>query len=931
MNIHANIDKLKKLFFRKTILGITLLGLIFLLSQCTTNSSNKINFNTQIKPILNKHCIHCHGGVKQNGGLSMMTREKILAPTTSGQPAIIPGNPSASEFISRLTAEDVEERMPFEAHPLAQKEINVLTQWVKEGAEWGLHWAYNPVEAVAIPKIEKALGAVDGQMTTDWAKNDIDYFIGKKLAENHLSPSPLAEKSAILRRVSLDLIGLPAPKELATAFLSTQNSISYQQLVDNLLSSPHYGERWASMWLDLARYADTKGFERDPHRSIYPYRDYVIKAFNEDLPYDQFITEQLAGDLLPNPTDNQLIATGFHRNTTTNDEGGTDNEEYRVAAVVNRVNTTGEAILGTTFACVQCHGHPYDPFEHQEYYQLMAFFNNTRDEDTNADYPLLRMYRPADSLKLAELTNWVKTVESEERADEIAHFLKTWQPTIYSMDTDSLVNAALYDTKFLGFRQNGQAIIRNVTLTGKSKLIIKQLTSKKGGHFSIHLDSFTGDKLIDYALSFNVKDNPFLEIPLVATTGKHDLYLKYDNPLLESPNAMGFRMDWFYFTNDFPGQTTAEYDTQKQHFWDLMEARPPTTLIMQDNPAERSRTTKVFDRGNWQMHKETVQAATPKVLNAYPTNAPKNRLGLAQWITDKKNPLTARTMVNRLWEQLFGKGLVETVEDLGTQGNVPTHPELLDWLAYQYMYEFDWSTKRLLKAIVTSATYRQSTKASPMLLEKDPYNQLLARGPRIRLSAEQIRDQALAISGLLNPKMYGEPVMPHQPDGVWSSPYNNAKWVVSEGAEKYRRSIYTYMKRSSPFTAMETFDVATRDVCSARRIRTNTPLQALVTLNDEGFMEMAKHLAVRMQTEGGQKVSEQIQAGYQLALGKPIAKKKLAILEGLYRETLQDFEKQPTDAKAITEGLGMKEDLASMAAMIVVANTIMNLDEFMMK
>ncbi|MFK7980213.1 MAG: DUF1549 domain-containing protein, partial [Saprospiraceae bacterium] len=649
-------------------------GLILILTRCTSNS-NKIDFNTQIKPILNKHCIHCHGGVKQNGGFSMMTREKILAPTTSGHPAIIPGKPSASEFIKRLTTEDVEERMPFEANPLAQKEIDLLTQWVDEGAEWGLHWAYNSVETIEVPKTEKALGTVNGAIMTNWAKNNIDYFIAEKLTENDLTPSPSAEKQAILRRVSLDLIGLPAPKELATAFLRTENSISYQQLVDNLLSSPHFGEKWASMWLDLARYADSKGFERDQHRAIYPYRDYVIKAFNKDLPYDQFITEQLAGDLLTNPTNQQLIATGFHRNTTTNDEGGTNNEEYRVAAVLDRVNTTGEAILGTTLACIQCHGHPYDPFEHEEYYQMMAFFNNTRDEDTYADYPLLRMYEPKDSLKLAQLTNWVKEVENEERADEIAHFLKTWQPAIYSLESDSLVNAALYDTKFLGFRQNGQAIIRNVTLTGKNKLIIKVLNSKKGGQFTIRLNAADGDKILEYALPPNNREHPYLEIPLVATMGKYNLYLQYKNPLLKDASEMGFRMDWFYFTKDFPGKNTVDYAVKTQHFWELMKVRPSTTLIMQDNPEERSRTTKIFDRGNWQSHKETVQAATPKILNRFPENVPKNRLGLAQWITDKKNPLTARTMVNRLWEQLFGKGLVETVEDLGTQGDLPTHPE----------------------------------------------------------------------------------------------------------------------------------------------------------------------------------------------------------------------------------------------------------------
>ncbi len=925
-----------KIFFQKIFpkWGISagaLVTLLFLFNQCNFNQSEKIDFNTQIKPILNKHCIHCHGGVKQNGGFSMMTRASILAPTTSGKAALIPGNPNNSEFIKRLTAEDIEERMPFESNPLPPAEIELLTQWVKEGVEWGLHWAYNPVQKIEIPTTKKALGAVSGALASDWASNEIDYFINKKLIENDLTPSPLANKNAILRRVSLDLIGLPASKELSDAFLRKDNPITYEQLVDELLATPQYGERWASMWLDLARYADSKGFERDPNRSIYPYRDYVIQAFNQDMPYDQFIIEQLAGDLLENPTDVQLIATGFHRNTTNNDEGGTNNEEYRVAAVINRVNTTGEALLGTTFACIQCHGHPYDPFEHKEYYQMMAFFNNTRDEDTHKEYPLLRMYRPTDSLKLASLTNWVKQVDSEARATEIKHFLKTWQPTINSIDTDSLVNAALYDTKYLGFRQNGQAIIRQVPLTNKNKLMLKVLNAKKGGQFSVHLGAKNGPIIAQHQFVTSKLSTPFIEIPLIKTTGIHDLYLQYKNPLLTNPNAMDFRLDWFYFTKDFPGKSDADFATQQQAYWDLMGATPPTTLIMLDNPEDRSRTTNIFDRGNWQTHKESVQPATPKVLNPFPEDAPNNRLGLAQWITDKKNPLTARTMVNRLWEQLFGKGLVETVEDLGTQGNVPSHPQLLDWLAYQYMHDFEWSTKRLLKEMVTSSTYRQTAKVSADLLEKDPYNQLLSRGPRVRLSAEQIRDQALAVSGLLNPKMYGQPVMPHQPDGIWNTPYNDDKWVVSEGEEKYRRTIYTYMKRSAPFPAMETFDVATRDVCSARRIRTNTPLQALVTLNDEGYIEAAKYFAQRIKSETSGDIKAQIESGYSIAIGKIIDAKKSAVLENLYVTSMKDFQQNPTAAKTMTAGLNIDNNIEEMAAMTVVTNAIMNLDEFMMK
>ena len=914
------------------LLTLALVSLLIGVNQCSINKEERIDFNAQVKPILNKHCIHCHGGVKQNGGFSMMTREKILAATDSGHPAIQPGNAASSELIKRLTTDDPEERMPFEAPPLPKEAIDILTQWIDEGAEWGLHWAYNRVKPVEVPaETAVALGSTNEPINEKWVSNNIDHFVLKTLKENDLTPSAIADKRSLLRRLSLDIIGLPAPKSLATQFLQTTNPISYEAVVDSLLASPHFGEKWASMWLDLARYADSKGFERDPNRTIYPYRDYVIKAFNEDLPYNQFLIEQLAGDLLPNPTDDQLIATGFHRNTATNDEGGTNNEEYRVAAVVDRVNTTGQALLGTTFACIQCHGHPYDPFEHEEYYQMMAFFNNTRDMDTHKDYPLLRRYAPADSLKLAQLTKWVAKVESPERVAEIRTFLKTWQPTIYSIDTDSLLNAAFYDTKYLGFRKGGQVRMRNITLTDKNKVLIRGFTRVKGGHFTIRLDKADGKKIIDFPLPLTKsKGYQFIEIPLVATTGKHDLYLQYENPTLEDPDKNAFQIDWFYFTKDFPGQDDAEYETQLQHFWDLMEAEPVSTLITMDNPAERQRSTKVFNRGNWQLLTKEVQPKVPTVLNDFPANAPKNRLGLAQWITDQENPLTARTMVNRLWEQLFGQGLVETVEDLGTQGALPTHPELLDWLAYQYMHDFNWSTKRLLKEIVTSSTYRQSSKVTKELLEKDPYNRLLTRGPRVRLSAEQIRDQTLAVSGLLNPKMYGPPVMPYQPDGIWNMPYGGDRWTMSDNGNQYRRAIYTFVKRSAPYPSFETFDVNPRQVCVSRRIRTNTPLQALVTLNDPVYVEAAKSFALRLQATTTN-VSEQIKTGYELAIGQPIQQKKLAILETLYSTTLADFKKDKAAAQQLVSKMNNTEKAAATAAMMVVTNAILNLDEYMMK
>jgi hypothetical protein len=389
-----------------------------------------VDFNTEVKPIFNKKCITCHGGVKQKGNFSVLFRSEALGKTKSGKYGIIPGDPAHSEMIRRINLKDPEERMPYQHEPLSEKEINTLTRWVKEGAKWGKHWAYIPVEQVEVPHPKSSFfGLIEGKKWT-WPKNNIDNFIYQKLLEQKIDTSAEADKPTLLRRVSLDLTGLPAPSSLADKYLETKNANAYEELVDSLLASPHFGEKWTSLWMDIARYADTKGYERDPGRVIWRYRDWLIHAFNDDKPYDQFLTEQLAGDLLPNATDDQLIATAFHRNTMTNDEGGTDNEEFRTAAVMDRVNTTWQGLLGTTFACVQCHSHPYDPFKHDEYYKFMAFFNNSRDEDTWSDYPLLRTYETEDSIKLITVTKWLEQNNFLNESKNINRFLKTWQPSI---------------------------------------------------------------------------------------------------------------------------------------------------------------------------------------------------------------------------------------------------------------------------------------------------------------------------------------------------------------------------------------------------------------------------------------------------------------------------------------------------------------------
>jgi hypothetical protein len=871
--------------------------------------SEKIDFNSQVKPILNNKCISCHGGVKREANFSLLFRQEALEVAESGKKAIVPGDPNHSELVRRITERDPEERMPYKKDPLSKQEIKILTQWIEEGAAWGDHWAYVNVDKPEIPN------------ASAWARNEVDHFIEEKWEEENLTPTPEAGKEMLLRRVCLDLIGLPPAKGNTKSFLLTSNDDAYEKVVDSLLASPHFGERWASVWMDLARYADTKGYERDDSRSIWRYRDWLIRAFNKDMPYNQFITEQLAGDLFPSPTDEQYIATAFHRNTMTNDEGGTDNEEFRTSAVLDRVNTTWEAMMGTTFACVQCHSHPYDPFRHEEYYKFMAFFNNTRDEDTYAEYPLLRHYDKRDSAELASLTNWIQKNISSEKAKEVHTFVKTWQPAINSIQADQFTNSELNDTKWLIFRNHALCRLRNVDLEKKNQLIYRWKSWKPNGTWTIHLDQPNGPilKVIDVKSTNGVWTITSSDFP--TAKGVHDLYFTYTNPHLKTPEDNGMMFDWFHFTTSWLEKDKNQY----AKFWSLLIKEVQTTPIIVENTPSLFRPTQIFQRGNWLVQTDTVQPEVPQSLNPFPKGAPKNRLGLAQWMTNKDNPLVSRTIVNRVWEQIFGTGLAETLEDMGTQGIPPTHKELLDHLSWKLMNEYQWSLKKLMKEIVMSATYRQDSKVTPDQLAKDPFNKFYARASRVRLSAEQVRDQALSVTGLLSNKMYGPSVMPYQPEGIWLSPWNGENWTKSKSEDQYRRAVYTYWKRSAPYPSMMTFDGATREVCTARRIRTNTPLQALVTLNDSVYVEAAYRLAMTMQQKGTE-VKQQIAMGYEQAIGQKITSEKLAVLERLYQKALSEY--QGATQKLVSYNNQPDQQLPQTKALSLVANAIMNLDEF---
>ena len=911
-----------KFFFNKKILLVIGLLVVAFISYRLLIPEKKIDFSADVKPIFNKKCIACHGGVKAKSGFSVLFREDALAKTESGKPAIIPGDPEGSELIRRISLNDPEERMPYKHAPLSKNEISILKRWISQGAKWGDHWAYLPVKKIELPEVDDK-----------WIRNDIDRFIYAKLEDEKLKPSVQADKPTLLRRVSIDLIGMYPSSSVAQQYLKSNDDKAFEILVDSLLASPRYGERWASLWLDLSRYADTKGYESDGGREIWKYRDWLIRAFNDDKPYNEFLTEQIAGDLLPDPTDAQYIATAFSRNSMTNDEGGTDNEEFRTAAVMDRVSTTWESLMGTTFACVQCHSHPYDPFRHDEYYKFMAYFNNTRDEDVVGEYPLLREYNDSMKQNLETVTNWVKKHSSEADAKSVSLFLRTGQPAINATSTDSFKNAVNGNNNHeLMFRNNAVARLKNVDLQNVGQLIWNYSSHKKGGILKLRKDSVTGPVITTINIIGHGKwGKEYVEFPL--QSGVHDVFLTYENKTMpKNSEELAIFFDWFSFMKPFPGKGLPGYETNKKMFWDLLTAKVPSTPVMVENPAWMWRKTNVFERGNRMTLGKEVEPAVPNSLNyAMPVNAPKNRMGLAMWLTTKKNPLVSRTMVNRLWEQLFGIGIAETLEDMGTQGMPPSHQQLLDHLSWKLMNDHQWSIKKLLKELVMSATYRQDSKLSEELKEKDPSNKFYARGPRVRLSAEQLRDQHLCISGEVNTKMYGPGVMPWQPEGIWLSPYNNAKWMNSKGEDQYRRAIYTYWKRTAAYPSMIAFDGVQRVLCTARRIRTNTPLQALVTLNDSAYIDMARHFAWRMKKEAGINFKDQIAKGYEMMLYKKLPPEKLKVFVDLYKEALNEFKSDLNKTRELTGVDSIDHNNPSTAALVVVANAMMNLDEVVMK
>ncbi|SHN32445.1 Planctomycete cytochrome C [Cyclobacterium lianum] len=891
-----------------------------------------VDYNQDIRPIVNNKCIACHGGVKKSGGFSLLFEEEALAVNESGERAIVPGNTRKSELLRRIKHHDPEFRMPLESDPLSGEEIELFTRWINQGAKWDDHWAYKPPKQQEIPDIQ-----------SPWIINEIDRFVLDKMGQKGLQPNPLSDRYSLIRRLSFDLTGLPPELEKVQEFLSDTSENAYEKLVDHYLASPAYGERWAAMWMDLARYADSKGYEADRPRNIWKYRDWLIHAFNDNMPFDRFVTEQLAGDLMPDPTDEQYIATAFHRNTMNNDEGGTDNEEFRTAAILDRVNTTWTILQGTTMECVQCHSHPYDPIRHEDYYRSLAFFNQTADADIPSEAPVLINFESEEDIeRLTKIQSWVSDSMAAEQGPGEQYFtdlIRLGEPKLHPHYFEQIDKGIpIKGTATFKVDPLIPSRTRALPFAGEDRLMFKVRASDSGGNISFRLDSINGREVGNWEVRsktktrFNEetkKDESYaimevLSIPITPTEGKHDLYLVYEG----SEEEITCTFEWVLLHHSLPGNEKPGYKEVERTFYELYntEADKETTPVMVSLPERYQRETRLFERGSWMVPGDRVSAGVPEIWNAFDDQYPADRLGFSRWLFSPANPLTARVMVNRLWEQLFGRGLVPSLEDFGSQGSAPTHPELLDWLALRFMEDMNWDIKRLLKELVMSASYRQSSHFREELVQIDPLNEWLARGPRLRLTAEQIRDQALAVSGLLSEKMYGPSVMPDQPEGIWQVVYSGEKWQTSKGEDKYRRAMYTFWRRTSPYPSIIAFDAPSREFCLPERIPTNTPLQALVTLNDPVYLEASLALARRVLKETSWNEEQRLSLMYSLAVRRGVSQEKLADLKSLYEQTKIYFENQP---QAVCQLIGEEDE--SLATYTVVANAVMNLDEFLMK
>ena len=1001
------------------------------------------DFTRDVAPIFARHCLECHGNQEPEGGLRLTSRANALLRGDSGERSLVPGDSRGSELIRRITAGE-DERMPPEGDGLSVSEIATLRRWIDAGAVWPeqneqpQHWAYVAPVRAAIPQTQHP----------DWVRNAIDAFVLRKLSAQQpaLEPSQPATPAKLLRRVYLDLVGLPPSVEELDAFLADPSPEHYEQIVDRLLKSPRYGEKWARQWLDLARYADSNGFQADQFRSMWAYRDWIIRAMNDDMPFDQFTIEQIAGDLLPDATIEQRIATGFQRCTTCNVEAGVDPEENRVNQIVDRVNTLGAVWLGTTLECAQCHNHKYDPFTQQDYYQLFAFFNNTPLEvvQPNGSGVQFEVSGPKMALPLAPQQEQQRERLLAEQAgidsrislrkDELASLRDQWEANLQE-SLDSL--PVWHEVEIASFDSAGGATYerqedRSLLVTGPNPakdtytltietelhqitglkiemladeslprngpgrgtpnpnaiitdLELESAPAKGGDAQPVRLHSAAADfsqknwdvgGAIDADTKTGWAINPqfgkdhwatFLTgRPLGASGGTrltvrlHQNYggsrtigrlrvslMTGDPGAAALPNDVGeiLAIDPATRSKKQSRRLALHHEQSDADLAKLQQERktvsdklatiqPDTTLVMVE--MDEPRQTMIFRRGNFLDPLAEVEPTMPAALHHDSgdpsTNGPANRLTLARWLVSSDNPLVARVTVNRWWAEFFGQGLVGTIEDFGAQGDPPTHPELLDWLAVEFV-ESGWSMKEIHRLIVTSATYQQDSAVSARLLKQDPYNQLLTRGPRFRLPAEAIRDNALAIAGLLSTKMGGPPVYPPQPPKVWRHVGRNApKYETDTDEDRFRRGIYVVWRRSAPYPSFVNFDAPDRGACVVNRSRTNTPLQALTLLNDPAYVEMAVALARRLDSDSAAESDRaRIEYGFRLCTSRQPTSDEVETLLALLRAEHERFKADPSAAMKLVGEATDAAEVARLAAWMCVANALLNLDETVTK
>jgi len=1014
--------------------------LSFFALATSATAAEPVDFAKDVLPILQQSCHECHGPKKQNGKLRLDSSAAALKGGSNG-PAIVPGKPDESELLRRVSlAKGDADVMPARGEPLPKAQVEILRRWIAEGAKWpesattGTHWAHVKPTRPVVPTFPK-----DDEAATRFVRNPIDALVLQRLRKEMLSPSPEAAKELLLRRLSLDLIGLPPTPAEVEAFVKDNTPNAYEKQVDRLLASPQFGVKWARPWLDAARYADSHGFQRDDFRDLWPYRDWVVNALTADMPFDQFTIEQLAGDLLPNPTQNQLIATGFNRSAPTNVEAGTEPEETRTNQVFDRVNTLGTVWLGTTLECCQCHDHKYDPFSAKDYYRLFAFFNSTEieAERNNPKVPGSIAFRgPTLTLKDDTLEAEKKRLEAliaaaeevrKQRAALLAKPDDAWEVALLKRANESPQEHVLDVAEFESLNGATHEVLpdKSVLLSGeapdKDTYTVKVKTKIRDIR-AIKLEVLThpslpgtgpgrGDEkranfvLNTFAASITGKDGKPQAVKFAKATADFSQAKRGIEDAIDDDANSGWAISpkffvphWaifecaapigsgdeivitFTLVQNFGGSRTigrlrlsaitgdpgaaplaadviasirtpaekrsatqikviSDYRLSQDKVAkeaeneigrlraELGNLKPPTTLIMKELATPRP--THILKRGDYRTPGEKVTPGTPEIL---PPMKGTTRLDLARWLVSPENPLTARVTVNRVWAELFGQGLVLTPEDFGIKGEKPTHPELLDWLALEF--QSNWSTKKLLKTIVMSSTYRQSSRISPELLARDDRNLLLARGPRFRLSAEGIRDNALSIAGLLSLKQGGGPIRPYQPEGVWVKVGGQRyDYIISSGEEKYRRGLYVVLKRGAPYPSFMNFDATNRMACRVKNPRSNTPLQALTLLNDPVYVEATMAFAKRVLVEEPGSIDERINYAFRLAVARSPRPAEAAILKTLFEAELAAMKQTPAEAKKLVGSFALppKTVPAEFAAWYAVCTAILNLDETITK